>query len=545
MKIRHADGQFTIVALPGSSVGDTQVIDGIEYIIVDKPHLASMIQHKTWQELSRVCTSKITHMDKLFMPRTWGNRTIPSNVDVSHWDTSNVVSMDSMFSGAESLMKYQIGNWDTSNVRTMENMFARSTFNDPSIAKWNTRRVENMKKMFKDSTFNQFIGKWNTSQVKTMAGMFEDNTYFNQALNSWDVSRVQDMSHMFSGAQSFNRHLSKWNTSNVQNMKYMFSGAQSFNKPIGNWDVSNVIHIDGMFSGALNFNQDLSQWKLKNSTLQSTMHVGGFIFRGARSFVPRGWSIPYVKMMMGKMMSKRERYPTGRNWTILHWTGEHYQNIQDFRRLKPREFNTMKDLNENAKHTVRIDDAVAQYMRNSGLKTPHKPRIFENVRYLYRGFHGEMAKKFKHTHRLQDHGFLAFSRSYHVAERYGRGGVVLRLDTWKLPDGIPWVWFHGEMCNTKPPPRGMRNTLVGTCEEEEEVVLPPGELISRSVFLPKEPHSNTHYYTIEYVPSMNSKSLSGKKIIRRVGPRKLNSTEHQTAYDRKISKMYHTIMNQK
>jgi len=550
-KVLHADGLFTIVALPGSTVGDVAVIDGIAYTIVDESTLRAMIDkafeigfHIAWQNVSRVCTSKIRHMDGLFQSKRKSRR-VWRDLDVSHWDTSNVLNMENMFYNVDWTTKHQIGNWNTSNVQTMENMFARSNVNDPSIAKWNTRRVENMKKMFKDSTFNQFIGKWDTSHVKTMAGMFEDNTVFNEALNSWDVSRVQDMSHMFSMAKRFNRHLSKWNTSNVQNMKYMFFGAESFNKPIGNWDVSNVIHIDGMFSNAINFNQDLSQWKLRRSTISTSKGV----FWMARSFVPRGWSVPVVK----KDRKRISRGPIGRDFGIARWTTEEYQNLQDIRRSKHPKFGSRTNLIAQLKRRPRepneysplgIDNAISQYMRNAGLKTPLKPRLFKNVRYLYRGLHSVLASQLIRERRLHDPGYIAFSRSEEISERYARGGIMLRLDTWKLPAGIPWIWFHGE--NRTSSVCKFRNTQPGTCGEENEVLFPPGELVLGHPYVSDNPDRRVlHYITIDYIPAVDAKSITGKKIIRRIGPPKLDSTEPQTAYDRKIDDMYHKIMNQK
>ena len=46
-----------------------------------------------------------------------------TNLDVSHFDTSNVTNMYGMFSGCQNLTNLDVSGFDTSNVRNMSNMF--------------------------------------------------------------------------------------------------------------------------------------------------------------------------------------------------------------------------------------------------------------------------------------------------------------------------------------------------------------------------------------------------------------------------------------
>lgn len=229
-------------------------------------------------------TSHIKNMRKTFF-----NCDAIENDDISKWNTSNVETMEEMFSLSE-YFNGDISSWDTSKVKNMRKMFDGAKHFNQDISNWNTSQVEDMEQMFSfASVFNQPIGKWNTGKVKNMKAMFSKAEAFNQSLNDWNTSKVEDMSNMFSGAISFNQPIGNWNTkkvkriywmfaeavlfnqninnwttSNMQDMSFVFHRAESFNQPLNNWDTSNVISMFWMFSWATSFNQDISSWYVRN-----------------------------------------------------------------------------------------------------------------------------------------------------------------------------------------------------------------------------------------------------------------------------------------
>ena len=170
----------TIKARDWALVGDSGVINGISYTIVDWATLTNMIQNG--DDLTRVCTSRIIHMDDLFA--NMGS----FNQPIGNWDVSNVTNMEYMFYKAHSFNQ-DIGTWDVSQVTTMGGMFSNSTFNQ-DISNWDTSSLVIISAMFNSAdSFNQDIGDWNVSNVTNMNNMFRC-TYFNQNLYSWDVSNV-------------------------------------------------------------------------------------------------------------------------------------------------------------------------------------------------------------------------------------------------------------------------------------------------------------------------------------------------------------------
>lgn len=183
----------TIKACDEANAGNTGVIDGVTYTVVDFDMLLAMVSNE--EDVTKVVTSLVTNMSLLFL----GNGGV-FNQDISSWDTSNVTEMVSMFNSA--------------------------------------------------SAFNQDISFWDVSSVNTMLGMFTNASEFNQDISSWDVSSVIFMSQMFYGATAFNQPLDNWDVSNSDSMQKMFYGATAFNQDISNWDVSNVLICEDFSTGA-------------------------------------------------------------------------------------------------------------------------------------------------------------------------------------------------------------------------------------------------------------------------------------------------------
>lgn len=143
---------------PNSTVGDTALINGTTYTVVDNSTIVSEIANGN----VNLCTTLVTDMSSLFRL----NRTF--NSDISFWDTSNVTNMRAMFdmSGGGGQFNQEIGRWDTSNVMNMNSMF-QSLFG-----------------------FNQDLGDWNTSNVTDMNSMFGEASSFNQDLSDWCVQNI-------------------------------------------------------------------------------------------------------------------------------------------------------------------------------------------------------------------------------------------------------------------------------------------------------------------------------------------------------------------
>lgn len=67
-----------------------------------------------------------------------------ATLDLSNFDTSNVIDMSSMFYGCNNLTKLDVSNFDTSNVEDMNSMFCFcniSALTVLDLSKWDTSKV--------------------------------------------------------------------------------------------------------------------------------------------------------------------------------------------------------------------------------------------------------------------------------------------------------------------------------------------------------------------------------------------------------------------
>jgi surface protein len=151
-----SENGITIKAHPWAKIGDTGLINGTEYVVVDEPGLRLMVSNLR-DDISRAVTTKVINMSGLFKDR------VSLTPDIGNWDTSNVTNMSEMFFGAD-VFTQDISQWDTGNVTNMSFMFAAT------------------------GAFNKDIGDWNTSSVTTMTYIFQDSKDFNQDLTGWCVT---------------------------------------------------------------------------------------------------------------------------------------------------------------------------------------------------------------------------------------------------------------------------------------------------------------------------------------------------------------------
>ena len=242
------------------------------------------------QDIGSWDTSKVTDMGFMF------NYCYAFNQDIGSWVTSEVTNMRAMFQLAISFNQ-NIGSWNTSKVTDMGYMFFNygdNVFNngdEPGDSNnplnWDTSSVISMNSMFyQNKDFNQYIGDWDTSNVTNMNFMFHTNTLFNNGDEpgnsskplAWDISSNTGMISMFNKASNFNQDISSWNTTNVTNMAHTFREANNFNQDIGSWNTSKVTDMIYMFADATAFNQDISGWNVFKVTVMNNMFNNANLF---------------------------------------------------------------------------------------------------------------------------------------------------------------------------------------------------------------------------------------------------------------------------
>ena len=128
-----ASNGVTIKASAGAESGDTGVLNGITYTVVDQYQLAYEIKQNS-TEIHRLATTLVTYMSCVFCNNSNFNQ------DISSWDVSNVTSMYSMFESATAFNQ-DISSWDVSKVNDMEFMFRFATAFNQDLSSWDVSNV--------------------------------------------------------------------------------------------------------------------------------------------------------------------------------------------------------------------------------------------------------------------------------------------------------------------------------------------------------------------------------------------------------------------
>lgn len=220
---------------------------------------------KLWIDPADSTAYYYTEADKVYLNENsknmfycWnGEETVSniSDIDLSGFDTSDVMDMGFMFSGMKNITSLNLSNFDTSRVTNMRQMFYEmNRLTSLNISNFNTSRVTNMSEMFyyvKRLT-SLDLSHFNTSQVTKMNSMFYGMSSITTLdLSNFDTSKVTDMACMFNSmSQLTNLNISSFNTSNVVDMFAMFHNASSLTTlDLSNFDTSRVGYMNGMFGG--------------------------------------------------------------------------------------------------------------------------------------------------------------------------------------------------------------------------------------------------------------------------------------------------------
>ena len=193
------------------------------------------------------------------------------DIDLSHFNTSEVKNMMQMFVGLYSCTSLDLSTFDTRNVTNMYQMFAhdRSLVN-LNLANFNTWLVTDMAGMFEDlsNVVSLDLSSFDTYNVTDMNHMFYlDSKLANLNVSSFNTSNVINMEYMFNSAKTLlNLDLSHFNTKNVTNMAQMFGCMEAIEHlNVSSFDTSSVTTMNGMFSSMLSLEiLDISSFNTQN-----------------------------------------------------------------------------------------------------------------------------------------------------------------------------------------------------------------------------------------------------------------------------------------
>lgn len=203
-------------------------------------------------DVSHLDTSNFTSMDSMFR-----NCYLLTELDVSHFDTSKVTSMSYMFKGCSSLTSLNVSGFDTSKVTNMSAMFKGCSVKDIDLRAWNVENVTEMSVMFESATTEVInLTDWNAVKCTNMSNMFVYCTHIKTIyglstlvkaacqraptffrfpaidldLSGWDTSGLKwlDLAFYMSSIGTVDCSGDGWNNVNVSNWYRFLEGAKQF-----------------------------------------------------------------------------------------------------------------------------------------------------------------------------------------------------------------------------------------------------------------------------------------------------------------------------
>ena len=175
------------------------------------------------------------------------------NIDLISFDTQNVINISGMLKSKKKLEKINLLNFDTRNVIDMNNLFKNcSKLTEIDLSKMNTSKVKNMSRMFYmcKNLEKLDLSKFDTKNVEYMDEMFSFCLKLtNPILNSFFTPNLKSVEGMFNNCSSLiNLDLSSFNTEKVENISKMFYGCKNLeNLNISNFNMRNVKQYYQMF----------------------------------------------------------------------------------------------------------------------------------------------------------------------------------------------------------------------------------------------------------------------------------------------------------
>ena len=217
-----------------------------------------------------------------------------TELNLSSFNTKNVVNMKYMFAENNTLISLNLSNFNTINVENLEGLFYECIgISELNLKSFNTSKTMNMQMMFYgcSSLTNLGISSFDTSKVTDISSMFYDcSSLTSLDLGNFNTTNVTNMRMMFAGCESLtNIDLSSFNTQNVTDMGSMFDGCSSLiSLDLSNFNTSSVTYMDGMF-------YDCTKIQLKITVMNPNMTsydsiLGGEVLNDTNAYVILGYT---------------------------------------------------------------------------------------------------------------------------------------------------------------------------------------------------------------------------------------------------------------
>ena len=270
-KVKNMEGMFQYLNLTKLDLSplDTSNVENMSYMF-------NSIIVEDGLDLSSLKTGNVKTMKSMFKGTEF------TSLDLSKFDTKNVIDMSEMFYDCQNLTELNVKGFNTSNVEDVSEMFGHcENLTTLDLSSFNTKNVINFNRMFYycTSLIEVDVDGFDTSNAEDLSEMFFGCLSATKIdVSGFVTKKVKDMSYMFCMCESITElDVSSFDTSKVEDMGDMFGGCISLTElDVSNFDTSNVEDMSSMFCALYNITSlDLSNFnteKVKDMTGMFYMH---------------------------------------------------------------------------------------------------------------------------------------------------------------------------------------------------------------------------------------------------------------------------------
>lgn len=162
-------------------------------------------------------------------------------IDLTEFDTTNVVNMDYMF------LKADLGD----RLKVNSSTTTQDNGADRNILTFNTEGVTSMSGMFKDCKVKHLdLSSLRTHNVTDFSDMFYNcDSLIDLNVDGFDTSNAEDFNGMFHGCHKLTQlNVKHFNVNSVLHMSYLFSGCRRLKViDLEGWDFSQIRDANEMF----------------------------------------------------------------------------------------------------------------------------------------------------------------------------------------------------------------------------------------------------------------------------------------------------------
>ncbi|ORI74702.1 hypothetical protein BMS89_08760 [Leuconostoc pseudomesenteroides] len=271
---------LTVVANLESYDVDPDIVTSISFtgtvnLPANATSMFSGLDNLTAFDATNSYTDNVTNMKSMFQG------TIITNLDLSSWKVTQVMSFYNMFSNAKQLMTLNLSDWGVGRTATNVTMYGMfdhtSALTNLTLTNFKTTNVTDMGVMFYYSGVKSLdLSDWDVTQVTSFYFMFTYSQLVTLNLSSWDIGHTAtnvSMRYMFAfTSQLKTLNLTNFKVTNIIDLSETFRGTGLESLDVSGWDVSKVTTFSMTFAQAWDIKSlNVSGWGVGRTATNVSM----------------------------------------------------------------------------------------------------------------------------------------------------------------------------------------------------------------------------------------------------------------------------------